>query len=97
MKQKTASPISFQQHFRIQRYIPLQFLLLTIFFISISIFFTNSVSSSETLSVKVGFYENPPKIFTDNSDKISGFWPDLIEYIAKKEKMGNRVCQGNLE
>ncbi len=35
--------------------------------------------------IKVGFYENPPKIFTDARGKVSGFWPELIEYIAKQE------------
>jgi len=30
-------------------------------------------------------YENPPKIFTDSEGNASGFWPDIIEYIAAKE------------
>jgi len=94
MKQKTGLSMSCQQHFRIQKHIPLLFLLSTIFFISISILFANSVSSSETLLVKVGFYENHPKIFSDKSGKISGFWPDLIEYIAKKEKWRIEYVRG---
>ena len=35
--------------------------------------------------VRVGAYENPPKIYTDNNGVILGFWPDLIQTIAKKE------------
>jgi PAS domain S-box-containing protein len=35
--------------------------------------------------VRVGVYENPPKIYTDSSGKVSGFWPDLINSIAQKE------------
>jgi len=35
--------------------------------------------------VKVGVYENAPKIFTDKSGKPSGIFVDIIEYIAKVE------------
>ncbi len=35
--------------------------------------------------VRVGAYENAPKIFTTENDSISGFWPDLIRVIAKEE------------
>ncbi len=32
--------------------------------------------------IRVGFYENPPKIYTDDNGAISGFWPELIRVIA---------------
>lgn len=35
--------------------------------------------------VRVGVYENHPKIFTDADGKVSGFWPELIEHIAGQE------------
>ncbi len=35
--------------------------------------------------IHVGVYENPPKIFTDEDGTVSGFWPELIQYIAEKE------------
>jgi len=35
--------------------------------------------------IRVGVYENPPKIYTDNEGNIRGFWPELISYIADKE------------
>jgi signal transduction histidine kinase len=35
--------------------------------------------------IKVGAYENAPKIFTDESGKISGFWADITNIIAEKE------------
>ena len=35
--------------------------------------------------VRVGVYENPPKIYTDSNGDVSGFWPELINYIAQKE------------
>ena len=35
--------------------------------------------------VRVGIYENEPKIFTDDEGNAAGFWPDLTRYIAQKE------------
>ncbi len=44
-----------------------------------------TVLADEPLTVRVGAYENPPKIFTDENGAVSGFWPDLVEYIASQE------------
>jgi len=46
--------------------------------------FQTAVSADALRTLKVGMYENEPKIFTDNG-KPSGFWPDIIEYISSKE------------
>ncbi|MFA5078962.1 MAG: ATP-binding protein [Dehalococcoidia bacterium] len=35
--------------------------------------------------VRVGIYENQPKIFTDSEGKPAGFWPDVINSIASQE------------
>lgn len=35
--------------------------------------------------IRVGVYENAPKIFTEDDGSYSGFWPDLIDEIAKEE------------
>jgi PAS domain S-box-containing protein len=35
--------------------------------------------------VRVGVYENPPKIYTDSSGAVTGFWPAIINDIAQKE------------
>jgi len=35
--------------------------------------------------VRVGFYENPPKLYTDDSARIVGFFPEIIEEIAAQE------------
>ncbi|MCD6286160.1 MAG: PAS domain S-box protein [Anaerolineae bacterium] len=35
--------------------------------------------------VRVGVYENAPKIFTADDGSVSGVWPDLIRYIAAEE------------
>jgi len=43
------------------------------------------VSADDSITVRVGIYENYPKIFTDEKGNASGFWPDIIEYIASEE------------
>ncbi|HFQ80094.1 MAG TPA: transporter substrate-binding domain-containing protein [Desulfobacterales bacterium] len=47
--------------------------------------------------VKVGVYENPPKIFTTPQGKVSGFWPELIEYIARQENWKIKYVPGSWE
>lgn len=49
--------------------------------------FTGSVfvSADDVKIVKVGIYENQPKIFTDDNGSAAGFWPDVIGYIASQE------------
>ncbi len=43
------------------------------------------VSADDGIIVKVGVYENQPKIFSDEAGNVSGFWADVIEYIAAEE------------
>ena len=61
-----------------------------ILFICLILFYTTvliapSVLANEPLSLRVGVYENSPKIFTDDKGNALGFWPDIIEYIALQE------------
>lgn len=35
--------------------------------------------------VRVGAYDNYPKVFTDNLGRVAGIFPDILNYIAKKE------------
>lgn len=42
-------------------------------------------TSSHCAELKVGIYNNPPKIFLDESEKPAGIFPDILEYIAKNE------------
>jgi signal transduction histidine kinase len=44
-----------------------------------------AVAAQDPKIVRVGIYENQPKIFTDDKGNASGFWPDIIEYIASEE------------
>ena len=47
--------------------------------------FPVAVSAGDSKTLRVGLYENPPKIFTDSEGNVLGFWPDIIEYIASEE------------
>jgi len=58
------------------------FICLILFY---AIFITIPVFASEPLTLRVGAYKNSPKIFTDDKGNVSGFWPDIINYIASKE------------
>jgi PAS domain S-box-containing protein len=35
--------------------------------------------------IRVGVYENAPKLYTAADGTVTGFWPDLIDHIAQKE------------
>ena len=37
------------------------------------------------ISVKVGVYQNKPKIFIDSNGQVKGFYADILEHIASKE------------
>ncbi|MBN1375578.1 MAG: transporter substrate-binding domain-containing protein [Dehalococcoidia bacterium] len=47
--------------------------------------FNTFVAADEAKTLKVGIYDNQPKIFMDNAGQASGFWPDIINYIAAAE------------
>ncbi len=51
--------------------------------------------SSET--VRVGIYENEPKIFTGTNNAPSGFWPEIIDYIASQENWQVEYIPGTWE
>jgi two-component system NtrC family sensor kinase len=69
-------------------------LFLILMLIVLSVFPVANLSAGEPLTyyaadisrpVKVGFYENSPKIFTDNDGHASGFWADIVNHIAESE------------
>ncbi len=43
------------------------------------------IIAEDKLHLRIGTYENAPKIFTDGNGNISGFWADISNYIAVKE------------
>lgn len=46
-------------------------------------------------TIKVGAYENYPKIFTDNTGKVSGIFPQILESIALAEGWSIDYVHGN--
>ena len=65
--------------------------LLLVLFISIG---SAAIATDDPKIVKVGIYENQPKIFTDDSGNASGFWPDITGYIALKEGWNIQYVHG---
>ena len=53
-----------------------------------------SSAGADTKLVTVGVYENPPKVFTDESGKPSGIFIDIIEHIAEMEGWNLRYVRG---
>jgi len=83
---KTKLFITGQQHIQgINRKHLSPILLAFVFILITGIVFSAISAGQEPLLVKVGAYENHPKIFMNANGKVSGFWPDLIEQIAKTE------------
>lgn len=68
------------------------FILSLLFFITFS-----TVFSQSSLSVKVGIYQNPPKIFLKEDGTPSGFWVDIVDYIAEKEDWNVEYISGSWE
>lgn len=60
---------------------PIPILFTVIFLFS----FTTFAFASEKQTIRVGVYENPPKIGMNNDGAIVGFWAELIEHIAEAE------------
>lgn len=48
-------------------------------------------------TIKIGAYENPPKVYTGRSGDISGIFPDILEVIAREEGWNIAYSQGTWE
>ena len=57
--------------------------ILIIFFLSIT--FISPPSTDGGLVIRVGQYDNPPKIYEDDQGNVIGLFPDLLGYIAVQE------------
>lgn len=58
---------------------------LCIIIIALAVFFSAGVSAAYARTVRVGLYENEPKIFTNDEGKPSGIFVDLLNAIAKEQ------------
>lgn len=50
-----------------------------------TILLLTTIIASDTIELRVGVYDNPPKIFLDQNNKPSGFFADILDEIAKRE------------
>jgi PAS domain S-box-containing protein len=51
----------------------------------LEILLTAGTSSTDPTVIRVGSYENPPKIYTDANGNTIGFWADVLSDIARQE------------
>lgn len=60
---------------------------LFIFFAYLSSIRVNAQTNSteEALRIRVGIYENPPKIYRDDMGIARGFWAEVLDYIAIRQ------------
>jgi len=56
-----------------------------------------SASISAETPIKVGIYQNKPKVFMDSDGKARGLFIDVLEYIASKEKWRIQYVPGSWE
>lgn len=42
-------------------------------------------SQSKEVTIKIGVYDNPPKVYSDGNGGYTGFYPEIIELIAQNE------------
>jgi PAS domain S-box-containing protein len=58
-------------------------------------FFSTGISGASPQTIKVGIYENNPKIFTNDKGNPAGFWPEIINYIATEEGWDIQYVHGS--
>lgn len=63
----------------------LQRILLVFSMIVVSLNLLGLTPFEEPVTVRVGVYENAPKIYTDQDGNVTGFWPELVNTIAEEE------------
>nr|WP_284694499.1 ATP-binding protein [Geomonas sp. Red32] len=81
----------------LQRHAPLRRLSLLVFVILFASISAGNAAPDALAAhrvVKVGVYENPPKIFTSESGKPSGIFVDILEDIARSEGWSLRYLPG---
>jgi signal transduction histidine kinase/ABC-type amino acid transport substrate-binding protein len=58
------------------------FLLLILFFLAVP---KTIFAAAPNKTIRVGVYENKPKIYTETNGKVSGFFADVLDFIAIQE------------
>lgn len=64
---------------------------------SFSVIASQIAGGERALTIRVGMYENPPKVFSDLTGRIIGIYPDILNEIARKEGWELRFVRGTWE
>ncbi len=72
-------------HTHIPTHSPTHILTHILLVLTIAFFLTATPAGAEDRVIRVGVYDNAPKIFVSGSGKPEGIFIDIIEYIAKRE------------
>jgi PAS domain S-box-containing protein len=54
-----------------------------------------SSSQNEDLTIRVGVYDNPPKVYLDENGEWKGFFPEIIELVAQNESWNIEYVYGD--
>lgn len=84
-------------HFRSISWRRLFWLILCSDFLLLLLCFPPIHANAETKIIRVGIYENAPKVFTSESGEPSGIFIDIIEHIAHSENWRLEYVSGNWE
>jgi PAS domain S-box-containing protein len=57
----------------------------------------NHVSAQDSQNVRVGVYDNYPKIYREETGDVKGFWADITNAIAKKENWNVTYVYGTFD
>ncbi len=49
------------------------------------VLYSTSTSAAQQYNVRIGFYDNPPKLFSGSQGEPAGIFPEILETIAKQE------------
>ena len=44
-----------------------------------------SILAAEPLTIRVGIYDNPPKVYIRENNQVAGFFPDILNHVALQE------------
>jgi PAS domain S-box-containing protein len=77
------------------RTLTLRFILLMVVIGIVPLLPAPSQPSPEPLLIRVGAYENHPKIYSDKAGKFMGIFPELLSYVAQQEGWNLEYVPGN--
>jgi len=60
-------------------------IILSILVLSPILYSSNTFAEDDLKTIRVGVYDNYPKIYKDSDGEIKGFWADITNYIAEEE------------